>query len=99
MSIDNFVPGEVARLTLAVINVAGAAVDPGALRLKIKPPSGTVTTYTYGTGNTIAKDSTGVYHADIALSSAGVWTWRWELDSPNAGAAEGAVNVLRSRVI
>lgn len=99
MPTDVYIPGEVARLTLAVTSVAGAAADPGALRLKVKPPSGTVATYTYGGGAEIVRDTVGAYHADIQLTTAGLWAWRWELDTPNAGAAEGAVAVNKSRVI
>jgi hypothetical protein len=96
---SDYIPGEVARLSLAVTNIAGAAADPGALRLKVKSPAGAVSTYTYGGGAEIVKDSVGNYHADIQLTTAGLWAWRWELDAPNAGAAEGAINVQKSRVI
>lgn len=99
MSNETYIPGEVARLTLAVTTVAGVAADPGALRLKMRAPAGTVATYTYGSGSEIVKDATGNYHADIVLATAGVWAYRWEMDAPNAGAAEGAINVQKSRVI
>jgi len=96
---DAYIPGEVARLTLAVSNIAGAAADPGALRLKIKTPAGAITTYTYGGSADVVKDAVGTYHADIQLATAGLWAWRWELDAPNAGAAEGVAVVNKSRVI
>jgi uncharacterized protein YfaS (alpha-2-macroglobulin family) len=96
---DHFIPGESARISVAVTDAAGIAADPGALRLRVKPPSGVVATYTLGASVFIVKEAVGSYHADILLTSAGVWAWRWELDAPNAGAAEGVIPVLKSRVI
>ena len=92
---DNYIPGEVVRLLLNTFDFAGAVADPGAVVLKVKQPDGTVVTHTPD----VVRDSTGVYHADLVLSAAGVWAYRWELTAPNAGAAEGLINVQKSRVI
>ena len=99
MSINAYVPGEVARLSLSATDAAGVAADPGALRLIVKAPSGTLASHTFGVGEVVVKSAAGKYHADVHLVSAGVWAYRWELDVPNAGAAEGVINVLKSRVI
>jgi hypothetical protein len=96
---DNYIPGEVARISITVAAPTGLASDPGALRLKVKPPAGAVVTYAYGSSGEIIKDATGRYHADILLAAAGLWAYRWELDAPNAGAVEGAITVQKSRVI
>lgn len=95
---SSYIPGELARLSLAVVNEAGDAADPGALRLKTRAQGGTVATLTYGVDVAIVKDSVGNYHADILLANAGLWAWRWELDAPNAGAVEGTITVLPSHV-
>lgn len=95
---DRWLAGEVARLTLALTDIAGAAADPGALRLKVKPPSGVVATYTYGIAAEVVKDSQGNYHADIPLTTAGEWRWRWESDTPNAGAVESFLSVSASTI-
>jgi uncharacterized protein YfaS (alpha-2-macroglobulin family) len=94
-----YIPGEVARISLAVADLAGAAADPGGLILKIKPPTGALISYSYGVGEVIVRDSLGNFHADILLSEAGQWAYRWELSAPNAGAAEGVITVQKSRVI
>lgn len=94
-----YIPGEVARISLTVADAAGVAADPGALLLKLKSPSGTVTTYTYGVGAELTRDSLGNYHADLPLDAAGPWAYRWELSAPNAGAAEGVIVVQKSRFI
>lgn len=92
---SQYIPGEVARLSLTVTDLDGLVADPGAVVLKVKQPDGTVVTHTPA----VIRDSTGVYHADLALSAAGVWTYRWELTAPNAGAAEGVITVQKSKVI
>ena len=95
----SYIPGEVARISLSVADMAGAAADPGALSLKVKPPVGEVATYIYGSGAVIVRDGLGNFHADISLASAGQWAYRWELGAPNAGAAEGVITVRKSWVI
>lgn len=92
---SQYIPGEVARLSLTVTDHDGLAADPGSVVLKVKQPDGTVVTHTPD----VVRDGAGVYHADLALSSAGVWAYRWELTAPNAGAPEGLINVQKSRVI
>lgn len=95
---SDYVVGAVSRLSVSITDVAGVAADPGALRLKIKPPSGAVTTYTYG-GAEIIKDAVGHYRCDVVLTAAGSWIWRGETDAPNPGAAEGSLAVRASKVI
>lgn len=97
--LDEFIVGEVVRLPLSVTDLAGNAVDPGSVTLKIKRGAGAVTAYAYGAAPEIVRDATGRYHADIPVISAGQWAYRWELSAPNAGAAEGVFIVQKSRVI
>lgn len=96
---DAFIPGDVAYLPIRVISRAGLAADPGSLTLMVKPPAGAVVSYAYGTDIEVVRDGVGLYHADIPLPASGQWAYRWELQAPNAGAAEGVITVLKSRVI
>lgn len=49
-------------------------IDPTAVFLLVKDPNDTQTTYTYGVGSTIVRDSTGTYHALIDTSGKeGLW--------------------------
>lgn len=82
-----FVVGEVARLTNAITDAAGVAVDPGAVRLVVQAPGGTDTTYTYPA--TVTKSGVGQYVCDVPLEEAGAYRWRWESDAPHRGAAQG----------
>lgn len=98
MSGNTYVVGAVARVSVTIADINGAAGDPGALRLKVKSPAGVVTTYSYAAAQ-ITRDGTGAYHADVTLAAAGTWAYRWETDPPNGGAVEGTLSVLRSVVI
>lgn len=99
MASETFIVGEVARLSIRATDLTGAAADPGSIMLKIKPGSAPVAAYTYGAAPEVVRDGVGRYHADIPLTAAGLWAWRWELAAPAAGAAEGIINVQKSRVI
>jgi len=49
-------------------------IDPSAVFLWIKDPSGVENTYTYGVGSTIVRDSTGTYHSLIdTTGKKGLW--------------------------
>jgi len=99
MSNTVFIPGEIARLSLAITNEAGAAADPGALSLKVKPPTGAVQTFVYGVDVAVVRDSVGAYHVDLPLPANGSWAYRWELTGANAGASEGHFLVAPSIVL
>lgn len=98
-SLDNIIIGEVVKFTVAIVNSSNVAADPSALRLKLKSPTGIVTTYVFGIATELVKDSVGNYHADILITDAGSWTYRWESDTPNAGANEGYIVVKKSIVL
>lgn len=66
---------ELARLT-NTFAVSGVATDPTTVTLVVTSPSMTATTYTYAASQ-ITKDSTGVYHKDIACIEDGVWQYLW----------------------
>lgn len=96
MAEDTYTPGQVTRLTLAVDDLLGAPGDPGSLVLKVRSPYGVITVYTFGVDAEVVRDALGNYHADLPLPDAGQWKYRWELATPNAGAAEGTITVHRS---
>lgn len=52
-------------------------VDPTNVYLRIRKPDATETTYTYGIGIVVVRDSIGNFHADIALDQVGLWFYRW----------------------
>ena len=96
--LDAYLVGDFARISLGVADLTGLIADPGGLVLRVKSASGSVTAYTYGSDAVIVRDGVGAYHADIPLTAPGQWAYRWECSAPNAGAAEGVINVQKSRV-
>jgi len=82
--------GDVQRVSaLAITNAAGVVTDPTTLVLKVRTPgASSATTYTYGVGIMIVKDSTGNYHADIPLDTVGTWSYDW-VGTGAAAFAEG----------
>lgn len=82
-------------MSLVCANSAGTAIDPTALTLVVKPGDGAATTYTYGTGATIVKDSVGNYHADVTVTSrsGGTWYYKWTATGTYVGMAQGAFAV------
>jgi hypothetical protein len=76
-------------------DLAGTLVDPTTVTLKVRTPAAVVTTYTYG-GGVVLKDSAGVYHADVAGSEAGTWSFRWEGVGSYVAAGEWSFEIDES---
>lgn len=77
----------------AFTSITGTIVDPDVVTFSYQVQGQTEYTYTYtnGTGdptNTIVRDGTGLYHADIDTTGApGNWVWRWA-GAPTSGGAD-----------
>lgn len=95
----DYLVGEYVRLSLSLLDFAGNPADPGALRLRVRSGAGVLSAYAYGSAPEVVRDGLGLYHADLPLSVAGSWYYRWESDAPNSGACEGAFPVFASRVL
>lgn len=89
--------GDVVRLTGTFKTPAGTPVDPGGVRVKVKDPIGTATTYVYGVDAAVIKDSTGNYHLDVDADKEGIWFYRWEGTTTNKGAGEHSFEVRDSQ--
>ena len=61
-----------------ISEVTNEPVDPNVVQLKVSVNGGAPTTYTYGSGPTIVRDGTGLYHANLdSTGLAGTWTVEW----------------------
>ncbi len=96
--LNNVVLGAVVQISLTIKNMQSVLADPSALRLKLRDPDDQITTYVFGANVELVKDAVGTYHADVVMSKAGKWAYRWESDAPNAGADEGLILVSKSIV-
>lgn len=91
--------GDAVELVATLENADGQRVDPPTVRCKVRTPSGTVTTYTYGVDTALVRDAVGAYRLRVAVQEPGYWWFRWETvdDFGPLGAEEGVVEVARSQ--
>ena len=82
--------GQVARISVAITDIAGVPADPTGLILKIKFPDASVISHIWD----IVKDSVGNYHYDQSLTLPGSYRIRWESSGVNQGAVEEALFVF-----
>lgn len=85
---SDFSIGDVVRCRGTFTDIGNTAIDPTSVYFKIKDPSGTITTYTYGSSVELIKDSTGVYYIDIRATSAGRWQYRYYSTGTGEAAEE-----------
>ena len=90
MTTNPYDKGDLVRVSVAFTDLAGAAVDPTAVTVRVKPPTGTLVVWVYGTDAEVVKDATGAYHADVDIDETGSWYFRWE----GTGAAQAAAERL-----
>lgn len=92
--------GDQVRTSVAFTQVSdSAAIDPDVVKMSFITPSGTVTTYVYGTDDEIVKSSTGNYYADISLTEKGTWYYRWFSTGTGQAATEERLEVETARAV
>src|SRR5512146_976275 len=97
---DTYDKGDGCRISVAFTGAdAVTLLDPNTVVLKIKAPSGTVTTYTYGVDAALVKDSVGNYHFDLELTAKGLWWYRWVGSGAVPIVEEGSIPVRGSNVV
>lgn len=73
----NYDVGDAVRCRVEFKDTSDSFIDPTTVTFKLKLPSGSTTTYVYGTDAQLVKDSTGKYHVDVDISSAGIYYYRF----------------------
>jgi hypothetical protein len=88
-------PGDVVRVSTSpgFKNAAGVLTDPTAVTLRWRIHQDE-TEWVYGTDEEVAKDSTGLYHADIPVTVAGPYWFRWEGTGAVKAAEEGSFRAV-----
>lgn len=82
----------------ATFTVDDAVTDPTTVTAVIRTPGGVNTTYVFGVDAELVKDSTGVYHVDVAADQAGRWVYRFVGTGAAAAAGERTFLVPDSEV-
>lgn len=91
-----FIGGNV-RITARIYNEADSSIDPTSLVFTIKDSRGDSTSYTYDSGDDVAKETVGNYYIDFTPSYSGRHYWRWVATGLGyALAREGSFVVDRS---
>jgi hypothetical protein len=83
--VNSYDKGDNVRVTATF---ASGGLDPTTVVAKVRNPSGTTTTYTYGLDNQLVKSATGVYYVDVNLNAAGTWWVRFESTGTGQAAQE-----------
>ena len=92
--------GNLIRVTAAFTSfTTGMPLDPDVVMLSVLDATGTLTTYTFGSGGMIVKDSIGDYHADLNGNSAGIWSYRWWSTGNGQAALEKQFQVKRAAAV
>lgn len=79
--------------------ILGGAIDPDVVKLSVRSPDGTVTTYTHGTDAEVVKDQVGEYHADINADQSGTCYYRWWSTGEGQAAEENRFVVREARAV
>lgn len=98
-TINEYDLGDEVRCSTAEVpftNTAGTVIDPAAVFFKVKNPSGTVTTYTYGVDAALVKVSTGIYRVDVDANMSGTWWYRFYSTGSGKAADERSFTVAAS---
>lgn len=89
-------------LRVTIRDKGGNLVDPSSVKFKIKKPSGTKLTFTYGLDTVVQRESLGVYIMNIVIDEAHsetkIWKWRVETTGLGAGGENGEFQARPSEV-
>lgn len=76
--------------------LSGVYADPTTVTFKMRSPSGTTTTYVYGTNAELVKSSTGQYYVDFPVTEQGEWWYRFAGTGTVTAASEAFLVVKES---
>jgi uncharacterized protein YfaS (alpha-2-macroglobulin family) len=97
MTINVYDTGDLVRCT-GTFATDGTNVDPTAVLFKVKSPTGTVTTYTYGTDVQLVKSATGIYYVNVSATENGMYRYRFYSTGTGQAASEGQFRVRDSLI-
>src|SRR5688572_9031183 len=78
LAFSKYHEGEVVTVQGTFTDTNGNVTDPSVVKITTVNPSGTETTYVYGTDAEVTKASTGIYRMNIdTTSNRGLWLYTW----------------------
>ncbi len=76
---NSYDAGDSVRVFATFKSTGGTVADPTVVRLRYRKPGSTTTVLTYSTSSaSITRSSTGAYHADLTVDTAGQWIYQWD---------------------
>ncbi|MEK6860967.1 MAG: hypothetical protein AABY07_03255 [Nanoarchaeota archaeon] len=97
--VKRFTEGDTIRLS-GNFKVGTTNTDPTGVKFQIKNPSGTITTYIFGTDSQLVKDSVGNYHVDFLVNVSGDWNYSFEGTGATApGRKETRFAIENSKIL
>ena len=91
--------GDMIRVSVTFLTVAGATADPSKVYLDVQTPDGAIGYSTYSAGTTeIIRSATGDYYRDVIATGAGLYEYRWHSTGTVHTAEEGWFSVRSKRV-
>ena len=93
----NYIQGQLVRIQATLLDLNSALIDPTTVIFSTRtmstiPPVSTVKTYPSDVE--VVRESTGVFHMDVTLSTSGVLNWRVEGTGLAPNAKQDSVYVM-----
>jgi hypothetical protein len=92
-SINSYDIGDLVRITGALEDSEGIDIDPTAMFIQYKKPSGTIVTLQYGIDSSVIKQAVGIYYTNINADEAGHWHYRFYSTGVGQAAETGRFHV------
>jgi hypothetical protein len=86
--VNHYQVGDKVRGSAAFTNAAGSAIDPGTVTFRFRHQDGAATIYTYLTDAELVRNTTGCYHVDFSVGTAGLWYYRFAATGTGQSAGE-----------
>lgn len=77
MTVSSYDVGDLIELKGTFLNDAGVATDPTTIVFKIRPDSGDLTTYVFGTDAELVRVSAGIYTVNWIVVDEGIHQYRF----------------------
>jgi len=95
--LNEYTKGGLLRLTYQCKDINSAPIDPGDFTVKIKDPTGTVSSFIYGTDIEVVRLDTGLFKIDVSLTESGLWHHRAQVSGLGQSAVERSFFVQPSK--
>lgn len=98
MAANQYDVGDLIECSGAFTDADGLPLDPDVVLFKVRTPAGVSTTYTYGAPDgVVVRDGPGLYHAEVSITAAGRWYYRWQGTGTGQSAGETWFSVKSSQ--